>query len=408
MSKSDSTKKHIDSLDGVRALSIMLVSWFHLWELSWLTPYVKIENKILNSFGLYELNFHTLVRFGFTGVDFLILLSAVVNFLPYAKAIVYHKELPDTKEYYIKRAVRIIPSYYFCLITMLIISLATHNYKSPGFLAKDFITHLTFTGIFFKDVYTSTSLNGVLWTLQLEVLYYLLIPFIAKAFKRAPAITSGVMLTITLLSSKFMAASLVDALPYNNFFITFIGFYACGLLIAVIYYTFEKNQFTNKYIYMGAIICLIFSYLTYEGILQTFYDKDRFHTQLSTRFILMLCISLIIMSCMLLPDILQRILGNKIFKFISLISYNLFIWHQQVFRFLREYRIPKWTGDEYPNITGDRNWQIRYTILSIIISILVALLVTYAIEKPIGNFLFKRFLGKQKETTVEKEASSDE
>lgn len=397
---------HIDSLDGIRALSIILVSWFHLWELSWLTPYVKIDNKILNSFGLYELNFHTLVRFGFTGVDFLILLSAVVNFLPYAKAIVYNRELPDTKEYYKKRAIRIIPSYYFCLIVMLIISLTTHNYSSPGFLTKDFITHLTFTGIFFKDVYLSSTLNGVLWTLQLEVLYYILIPFIAKAFKKSPAITSGIMLSVTLLTSKYMATNLEDAMPYNNFFITFIGFYACGLLITIIYYTIEKNLPENRYIHIGAIFCLIFSYFTYEGILQTFYDKDRFHTQLSTRFILMLCISFIILSCMLLPNILQKILGNKFFKFISLISYNLFIWHQQVFRFLREKRIPKWTGDEYPNITGDKNWQLKYTVLSIIFSILVALLVTYIIEKPIGNYLSNHLLKKNVKSTT-KEVIND-
>ena len=30
----------IPELDGLRALMIFLVSWYHIWQQSWLTPYV--------------------------------------------------------------------------------------------------------------------------------------------------------------------------------------------------------------------------------------------------------------------------------------------------------------------------------------------------------------------------------
>ena len=40
-------ERHIDALDGVRALAIMLVAWFHVWEQDWLTPYIELDNMEL-------------------------------------------------------------------------------------------------------------------------------------------------------------------------------------------------------------------------------------------------------------------------------------------------------------------------------------------------------------------------
>ncbi|MBO4863137.1 MAG: acyltransferase [Eubacterium sp.] len=408
----ETTKKtsnnHIDALDGIRTFGILLVSWFHLWELSWLSPYTHINNKLLNSIGIHELNIHTWVRFGFTGVDFLILLSAVVNFLPFAKSIVYDTDFPDIKEFFIKRAIRILPSYYLCLLIMLIIALVNHSYSSTGFLIKDLLTHLTFTGIFFKDVYTTTQLNGVLWTLQLEVLYYLLMPFIAKAFKKKPYITVTVMLLITLLTSRFLANSLEDAMPYNNFFPTFAGFYACGLLITVVYYYAKKNDINSKAIKMGALIGVIFTLMIYNRILNSMYDIDRFHGQLSTRFLLMLTIGFMTLFLIFSPWPIQKFMGNRVFKFINLISYNLFIWHQQVFRFLRDHHIPFWEGTEYPNVVGNTEWQYKYTFLSIIFSIIFASIITFAFELPVGRYLRRRFLGKAAKTTESKTETDNE
>ncbi|MCR5719010.1 MAG: acyltransferase [Lachnospiraceae bacterium] len=387
---------HIYALDGLRTFGILLVSWFHLWQLSWLTPYTPVKNKILNSIGLYDLNLHTLVRFGYTSVEFLILLSAVVNFIPYAKAIVYETAFPDTKEFYIKRAIRILPSYYLCIIIMLIIALVNGSYTSIGFMLKDLISHLTFTGIFFTDVYTTSNLNGVLWTLQLEVLYYVLMPFIAKAFRKIPVITTTVILGISFLTCNIMTNTLKDALPYNNFFTTFAGYYVCGLLIAVIYFYAKKHNFINKYVKMGAILGIIFSVSVYGKILTSLYDQDRFHAQLALRHPLLMTIGLMTICLMFSPRPIQKVLGNKVIQFINIISYNLFIWHQQVFRFLREFRIPYWEGTEYPNKTGNRPWQIKYTVYCVIFSILFAALITFAFELPVGKFLRKRFLDKKK------------
>ena len=40
--------KHIDVLDGVRAVAMLFVVWFHFWQQTWLTPYINLPAGITN------------------------------------------------------------------------------------------------------------------------------------------------------------------------------------------------------------------------------------------------------------------------------------------------------------------------------------------------------------------------
>lgn len=81
---SDSTRieRHIDVLDGVRAVAVGLVAWFHFWQQSWITPKITFPTSITKYFGLTGINLEGFVRYGFVFVDMLILISAFCNFYP--------------------------------------------------------------------------------------------------------------------------------------------------------------------------------------------------------------------------------------------------------------------------------------------------------------------------------------
>lgn len=64
----------IPELNGLRVLLVFIVSWYHFWQQSWLTP----------SIGSYSLDY--LLRAGYMPVDGTILLSGFLLFLPYARA----------------------------------------------------------------------------------------------------------------------------------------------------------------------------------------------------------------------------------------------------------------------------------------------------------------------------------
>ena len=69
--------RHIDVLDGFRALFVLLVGWYHIWQQGWLSPTFVISGRVIS------LDF--LLRSGYLWVDGLILLSGFLLYLPYAQ-----------------------------------------------------------------------------------------------------------------------------------------------------------------------------------------------------------------------------------------------------------------------------------------------------------------------------------
>lgn len=77
----------IPELNGLRVLLVFIVSWYHFWQQSWLTP----------SIGSYSLDY--LLRAGYMPVDGTILLSGFLLFLPYARAMLLGEAVPNTNSF---------------------------------------------------------------------------------------------------------------------------------------------------------------------------------------------------------------------------------------------------------------------------------------------------------------------
>ena len=181
MEKNDFEVHHIGVLDGIRAVSILIVVWFHFWQQCWIRPG----------------NLEWLPRYGFLFVDMMILLSSFCLFLPYARQKVYGEKAASNKEFYIKRIARIAPSYYICnIIVLLIFVIPCGKYASIAQGFADWIAHAFFVHNLFPETMLNSPLNNVLWTLAVEVQYYILFPFLAKAFIKKPWITYISLLTV--------------------------------------------------------------------------------------------------------------------------------------------------------------------------------------------------------------------
>lgn len=182
-------------------------------------------------------------------VDMMILLSAFCNFYPYARSIVLGEDWPDTKTFYRKRAARILPSYYFMLaIDLFFYILPGHKYRNVGVLCKDIVTHVFCVAPNWSDTYISTSFNGVLWTVQMEVIYYLLLPWIARLFRKWAFATYSVMLMISVTSTAVILNCFAGKeRNYGNNILTFMGIYANGMLCCILYVMWKKYVTENKY-----------------------------------------------------------------------------------------------------------------------------------------------------------------
>jgi len=386
--------KHIDVLDGVRTFAVGLVVWFHFWQQSWLTPRIQIPAGLVpvtRLFGITGINLEGFVRYGFLFVDMLILLSAFCNFYPYARSILLQEPWPDTRAFYVKRAVRILPSYFLSLIVMSAFMLAEGNCEINGFFWKDLFTHIACISPFFPDTYLHTNFNGVLWTVQLEILYYILLPWLARLFRKNPILTCAALWGCGLFSSNYIIYEKADMIrAYGNHMATFAGCYANGMLLCMLYITLKGRNPDNQYTRLAASLAVFCCIVHLSRMMGQLGAGELQVVQLRQRFELSLVFSCFLLALPFACKGLRFIFANRAMRFGAGISYHLYIWHQFIAVKCKEYRIPFWEGDTPPNITGDRIWMWKYQLLIIAASLAVAVIMTYGFEKPLAKAIMKK------------------
>ncbi len=383
--------RHIDVLDGVRVLAVGFVAWFHFWQQSWITPRIILPEKavhVTRYFGITSINFEGFVRYGFQFVDMLILLSAFCNFFPYARAILLKEAWPDTKNFYIRRAARILPSYYLALIIMMVISFVEGNCKADAFFIKDLVTHILCIAPLFPDTYLSTGFNGVLWTVQIEVLYYILLPWIAKFFRKWPLATCIALWGCGIVSANYIVYEKADMIRvYGNQILTFAGCYANGMLLCMLYIILKGRSVENRYTKCAATLA-VFGCILYMGRMMERLGVEELQVeQLRQRFELSLVFSCFLLALPFACGCLKYFFAHTIFRFLAVVSYNFYIWHQYIAVKCKECHIPFWEGEVPPNMTGDLTWMWKYQTIIVIISLAVAVIMTYGVEKPAAKAL---------------------
>ena len=348
-------RRRIPELDGLRVLMIFIVSWYHIWQQSWLRPEI----------GSYSLDY--LVRSGYIWVDGTVLLSSFLLFLPYAKATHDGLPLPDTRDFYYRRIRRILPGYYFITLAVLfIVAVPWHLYDTPQFLVKDVATHLTFTFPFFRDTYMGTPLGAASWTLAIEVQAYALFPLIARGTVKKPALTLGVMCAVCFGFRFWCLWALTDYSMVVNQLINFLDVYVTGILAAMAYTRLEKKRDSTgsaeyaRYAWQ-ALATVIFAAALFGLIRMLRFQAGSGdyvliqRRQMIYRPAYALLFTALILSApfSLLP--LRKLLGNPVTKFLGGISMNYYLIHQTVIVHLKRLRFPPSVSDT-PNTAGEQPW----------------------------------------------------
>ena len=379
-------RMRIPELDGLRVLMIFIVSWYHIWQQSWLRPYI----------GSYSLDY--LVRSGYVWVDGTVLLSCFLLFLPWARAMADGTPAPDTMDFYYRRFRRIVPGYYFITLAVFFaIALPWGLYESPQFLVKDLATHLTFTFTFFYDTYVATPLGAAGWTLAILVQGYLLFPLIARGVMKKPAATFGLMAAVCLGFRAWCIWALYDYTMVVNQLINFLDVYILGIAGAIAYVRLEKlrggqgGKISRKWQAIATVVFIgvfwgLLSLLRVQASAGSYPDIQK--RQMMYRPVYGVCFTLLALSAPFSLAPLRKLLGNPVTKFLGGVSMNYYLIHQTVTVHLKRLKIPASESAE-PHMSGELQWQMGYTALAFGISVLLAILVTYAVEKPAGKLLDK-------------------
>lgn len=374
--------RHVDVMDGIRALCIFIVAWYHIWQQSWLWPTLDV--------GGFTLNFDPLVRSGYIWVDAMLLISGFLLFLPYARELDSPApRMPDAAGFYVRRALRILPSYWLSVLSIFCFAaLPSGAYHSTSYMLRDLISHLTFTHVFAYDTYVATQLNVVLWTLAVEVQFYLIFPLLARAFFRKPALTYALMLGASLLYRGLVLATCTDTTLLVNQLPAFFDVYANGFLAAVVFVRLTRDLrhtpctrilFTALSVMLLCVVWHIVVRQAGSGSTEEIRRGQMIH-----RYAFSAVLSAFIVCTASAGALWRFLFSNRLMRYLSAISFNFYIWHQYLAVKLREWGIPPSVSAQ-PNFDGEMPWQWQYTLLCFALALFVATLITYAFERPIAR-----------------------
>lgn len=371
---------YADAGDFLRVACVALIGWYHIWQQSWLSPNLLIARLALR--------FYPLVAYGYMFVDLMLCLSGFLLMLGWLSG-----RSRDLRGFYTARAARILPSYLLCMAIMLFgFALPGGLYGSSKHLWTDLLAHLSFTHNLFPESYTATRLNGALWTLAVEVQFYLIFPLLARSFEKRPGLTYAGMVAFALLSRALIALRLEDTTIYVNRLSAMLDVYANGMLAAWIYHRLQDSPprawraWLNTALTVAAAI-LIYKLVATQGIRQG--GEGVRLGQMLCRFPLSAlgCAFLVCGSRSI--RLLRALLSNRVVRFLSGVSFNFYIWHQFLAVKLKEWHIPPYVS-ETPNMAGEQPWQTQYTLMCFAAALLTAILITYLVEKPCARLIKSR------------------
>ena len=388
--KTPPSLKYVDTCDGLRAMAVLLVAWFHIWQQSWLFPGLTLFGR--------EISLDPLVRSGYIWVDMMILISGFCLYLPWARMRYEGGERPSPVDFYVKRLARIHPSYLLTIAVMFAVALATDAYWSREHMLRDVLSHLTYTHMFFYDAYYASNLGGALWTLALEMQLYLLFPLIARAFYKLPATTFAAMVGIALAFRGWVGVHIPDVSLWFNQLPAYLDTFALGMMAAAVHAWFAQRRPNALTRILCSLLCFVIAALFWQVVRRQAgnpgVEAIRLG-QMNNRLSMGLLGAALLLCSANAGLILRRLLSNRLTKFLAAVSLQFYIWHQTIAVWILQYRLIP-SPFENPNWEGDHAWQVKYTIACFAVSLIVAAVLTYGFEHPVAKRLLKAWNAKRK------------
>ncbi|MDH3609224.1 MAG: acyltransferase [Gammaproteobacteria bacterium] len=353
--------KYRPEVDGLRAIAVISVIIYHAEIYFGETQFFKG---------------------GFLGVDVFFVIS---GFLITSIILGEHKISGQfsIKNFYERRARRILPA----LLVVMFVSIPIAWYVLYPSQLLDFSKSILSTLIFASNFYWDMTLQEYgaesalfkpflhTWTLAVEEQFYIIYPFIILVifyFFRNYAI---VLLSCALLLSLQFAESLTVRDPSLSFYMLPSRFWELLFGGLVAFYVHQYPQKKSMH-YLYRIMPTIGLFLIIFSLL--FINLKQHHPGYITLTPVVGTVLIIFFANE--NDFVTKLLASKLFVFIGLISYSLYLWHYPIFSFGR-------IIDDTPTWDDKGLW--------IVLTIIFSTLTYFYIEKPFRNkkiITFKRFM----------------
>lgn len=242
----------------------------------------------------------------------------------------------------------------FQLLTLVLTIILFQKYAATQFstishFQKDLIlmlTNLTFTSQFVKNI---PQTSGVFWSLGVEVLFYILYPFIIFPVVRI-ARERGLLLSILIIlaSSKILLDldnALTSVAAFNGLNIARANGFIAGVTIGTIYQSqgsvWKKiKPIVSRPLFGFLALALLILVQLGEHIVGLGSISFMNYFYLITSWL----IAIVVLNCIIPHSLTYKIFSKRILMFIGLISYSLYLihaeiepWRAPISRFLQQF-----------------------------------------------------------------------
>ncbi|HLV23524.1 MAG TPA: acyltransferase [Moheibacter sp.] len=313
------SKDYIKYLDGIRCVSIFAVIYHHFVRY-YIVKDKMVEGSKLEFIGmdLFDLYASSIYMF-FSITGFIIGLMFVKSYTETGRGI-------NLKKYYFRRLTRMEPPYLILLTVFFLLNLYSQEKGGFSDLVSNFLASFFYVHNILFDPLLPV-INGVLWTFELQIQFYILAPLFAMIFKLPVHIRRVVFLVLTLFLSS--AVNYIFHFEFRNIF-QYIHYFILGFLIADIYYNYKGKIKSSLIFDFISLVCLYFAFAGGENMY--------WRLLLFTGIILSTEFSIYV----------RRFLELKWIVIIGGMSYSVYMLHQRVmFLFLNNFYFDKILWDNF-------------------------------------------------------------
>jgi len=282
--------KFLPSLNGLRAISILIVIYRHAF---WLQ--LKKDSFLNGDFGVSI---------------FFIVSGFLITTLLLKEQIL--KKTISLKNFFIRRALRILPLAYTYLLLLLILDYFG-LVKTP---VSDYLSGF----FFYHNWYTQTGYINHYWSLSVEEQFYIIFPFLLKQLKLKHYVLICISLAALAPVITYFSAHSVfwQDLFYNLRPLIKFQPIAIGSLMAIIMFTTTFSL--QKYSTIGIKLIVL-------GLAIAFY-KIVLPAEINTLFFAAFMAIFIVLNLYNKKDFIFMLLNNRLLNYLGLMSYSLYIWQQ--------------------------------------------------------------------------------
>ncbi len=193
LSRETSGRAFVPQIDGLRFFAIVAVLAFHFRDQHHDALLAAHDPLATGAAGSWAFN---LADAGQVGVSLFFVISGLVLALPFARQHLLAAKRVDLRSYIVRRVTRIEPPYVICLCVLFL--LGTHWHGQ--------LRHLGYSLAYLHNAryQTRSTINGVAWSLEVEVQFYVLAPLLALVFRLRPtrlrrAVIAGAMVAVAVI-----------------------------------------------------------------------------------------------------------------------------------------------------------------------------------------------------------------